>query len=79
MCSFLCLGGAFAIYTPQEIEELAPTQILAAGQLSEVLLLFSITVTQQGMQANFCIRCRNTNLRSAVATLIKMQVSKATD
>lgn len=76
MCSFLCLGGAFRIYSVQEIEDLGPTQVLGAGQLGEILIMFSVIVIQQGLQANFSIRCRNNTLRAALASLIPMQISK---
>lgn len=76
LCSFLCLGTAFRVYTQQDIEELPINQVVAAGQMGEVLVMFSVTVIPQGGQANFTIRCRNNHLRNALAPLIKQQIAK---
>ena len=76
LCGFLCCGTAFRIYSQQEIEELAMGQLVGAGQMAEVLVMFSVTVLQQGTQANFSIRCRNNHLRTQLGTLIKMQIAR---
>ncbi|OMJ70072.1 hypothetical protein SteCoe_32035 [Stentor coeruleus] len=74
MCTFLILGGAFRIYSTQELEDLSPTQILGAGQLSDSLVMFMVNVVQGGTQANFAIRCKNLTLRNAIAPIIKGQI-----
>lgn len=75
MCTFLILGGAFRIYSTQELEDLSPTQILGAGQLSDSLVMFMVNVVQGGTQANFAIRCKNLTLRNAIAPIIKGQIT----
>lgn len=74
MCSFLCFGGAFRIYSQKEIQDLLPLQVLGAGMLSDNLVMFTVIVLENGEQANFVIRCRNTALRNAVGNMVKGQI-----
>ena len=75
MCSFLCLGGAFRIYSGSELEELGSTKVLAAGQLGDILIMFCVSVVS-AVQGNISIRCRNAKLRAAIFELVLMQISR---
>lgn len=76
MCSFLCFTIGFALYSNNEIPDLGPVEVLAAGQFEDTLVMFLIGLTGNGSNAKFNIRCRNNVLRDALAPIIKAQISK---
>ena len=76
MCSFLCFTMGFALYSNNEIQDLQPVEVLAAGQFEDTLVMFLVGLTGNGGSAKFSIRCRNNVLRDALAPIIKAQISK---
>lgn len=76
MCSFLCFGMGFCLYSNNEISDITPVEVLGAGQFTDTLVMFLVGLTGNGTTAKFSIRCRNNALRDAMASIIKAQISK---
>ncbi|CAG9330929.1 unnamed protein product [Blepharisma stoltei] len=70
----LSLGGAFKIYTPQEIPQLSPTQLLGAGQKGVAVLILA-TIDPQTMSAQLSIRSESLTLREAIMEIMSTQIS----
>mmetsp|Transcript_11514 Transcript_11514/g.11570 ORF Transcript_11514/g.11570 Transcript_11514/m.11570 type:complete len:87 (-) Transcript_11514:27-287(-) len=70
----LSLGGAFKIYTPQEISQLSPNQLLGAGQKGVAVLVLA-TIDPQTMSAQVSIRSESLTLREAIMEIMSAQLS----